>query len=165
MGCVCSLGPVWRRTGVASQGRKRRWRQAALDGALARLLLLLARTLPAPASEQRGPDARALAHASRYRALVESRFRLQPRVADLAAELGITATQLNRVCRAVLGQSVLALLHGRMLLEAQRQLAYTTLSVKRVGLDLGFSDPGYFTRFFQRGCGVSPSAWRQRPYA
>ena len=141
------------------------WRLLGLDSALLRLMLGLARALPPPTGSPDGCSAAgspALAHAQRYQALVESRFRLQPRVADLAAELGITATQLNRVCQSALGQSALAVLHGRMLLEAQRQLTYTTLSVKRIGLDLGFADPGYFTRFFQRGCGLAPSAWRQR---
>jgi AraC family transcriptional activator of pobA len=83
-------------------------------------------------------------------------------VASLAAELGISATQLNRICRAQLGRGALDLLHARLALEAQRQLAYTTQSVKRIGLDLGFPDPGYFTRFFQRLCGMSPSEWRAR---
>jgi AraC family transcriptional activator of pobA len=140
------------------------WRATALDVGLVQLVLSLARALPAsaPASPAAGATDRAAGHLSRYRALVDARFRLQPKVADLAAELGITATQLNRVCRAVLGRSALDLLHARMLLEAQRQLTYTTLSVKRIGLDLGFTDPGYFTRFFQRACGLTPSAWRHR---
>lgn len=136
-----------------------RWRQAAIDAALARLLLALARALPGD-SAPGGLPAGAPAHLARYRALVDTRFRLQPSVASLAAELGITATQLNRICRAQLGRGALELLHGRMALEAQRQLAYTTQSVKRIGLDLGFADPGYFTRFFKRLCGMSPTAWR-----
>jgi len=127
-------------------------------------VLVLARSLPAPTTPTTlagaAPSGRAAGHLARYRALVDARFRLQPRVADLAAELGITATQLNRVCRALLGRSALDVLHARMLLEAQRQLTYTTQSVKRIGLDVGFADPGYFTRFFQRGCGQTPSAWR-----
>jgi AraC family transcriptional activator of pobA len=47
-------------------------------------------------------------------------------------------------------------------LEAQRDLAYTTLSIKQIGLDLGFADAAYFTRFFQRETGLTPSAWRAR---
>ena len=141
----------------------RRWRQAAIDAALTRLLLALARALPDAAAD---PAATTLpAHVARYRALVDARFKLQPSVASLAAELGISATQLNRLCRAQLGRGALELLHERMALEAQRQLAYTTLSVKRIGLELGFADPGYFTRFFQRLCGMSPTAWREQAHS
>jgi AraC family transcriptional activator of pobA len=136
------------------------WRSLAIDTALARLLLALARTEPAASATGQGLPPGAPAHLARYRALVDARFRLQPSVAALAAELGISATQLNRICQAQLGRGALDLLHARLALEAQRQLAYTTQSVKRIGLDLGFADPGYFTRFFQRVCGMSPTAWR-----
>jgi AraC family transcriptional activator of pobA len=138
-----------------------RWRHAAIDAELTRLLLALARALPGPSG---GGLAGAPAHLARYRALVDARFRLQPSVASLAAELGISATQLNRLCRAQLGRGALDLLHARIALEAQRQLAYTNQSVKRIGMDLGFADPGYFTRFFQRLCGVSPTVWRRRAH-
>lgn len=137
------------------------WRHAAIDAALVRLLITLARALPAAAA---GVHSGASVHLARYRALVDARFRLQPSVASLADELGISATQLNRICQARLGRGALDLLHARIALEAQRQLAYTNQSVKRIGMDLGFADPGYFTRFFQRLCGVSPTVWRQQAH-
>jgi AraC family transcriptional activator of pobA len=61
----------------------------------------------------------------------------------------------------VLGHGALAVLHDRIVLEARRELAYTTLSVKQIALDLGFADAGYFTRFFLREAGQTPSAWRE----
>ncbi|MEK8049614.1 helix-turn-helix domain-containing protein [Ideonella sp. DXS22W] len=139
------------------------WRDLALDAALLRLAVVLGREVPA---DERAPDSaptpeRATAHVRRYRALVEARFRSQPTLAALAAELGITPTQLNRACHQVLGHSALGVLHGRLLLEAQRDLAYTTLSVKRVALGLGFADAGYFSRFFRHHTGHAPSRWRQ----
>lgn len=157
------------------------WRTLALDAALLRLVVLVARlsgatsagggagdssdtsgagggARSAPARTAHPP--RALAHVQRYRALVEQGFRAQPALGALAAELGITPTQLNRVCQQVLGRSALGVLHARLLLEAQRELRYTTQSVKQIAHALGFADSGYFSRFFQRGCGHTPSAWR-----
>jgi AraC family transcriptional activator of pobA len=52
-----------------------------------------------------------------------------------------------------------------VLLEAQRDLAYTTLSIKQIALGLGFGDAGYFTRFFQRLSGRTPTQWRGQAYA
>lgn len=138
------------------------WRAAALDTALRRLLLEVARTAPPPPQPADGPAPRALLHTRRYQALVDRHFRRQPRLADLAAQLGITPTQLNRVCHQVLGHSALAVLHGRLLLEARRELAYTGMSIKQVAMGLGFADAGYFTRFFQRLAGCTPTAWRQQ---
>jgi AraC family transcriptional activator of pobA len=104
-------------------------------------------------------------HLERYRELVDASYRTQPPLSALALQLGITPTQLNRVCRQLTGRPALALLHARVLLEAQRDLAYTTLSIKQIALGLGFGDAGYFTRFFQRLSGRTPTQWRGQAYA
>ena len=138
------------------------FRAAALDAGLLRLLVAAARALPPASAAAQAVPERALAHVQRFRALVEAQYRQQPALAALAAPLGITPTQLNRACRQVLGRSALGVLHARLVLEAQRDLAYTAMSVKEIALDLGFGDAAYFTRFFQRHTGSTPTAWRQR---
>ena len=142
------------------------WRDLALDAALLHLAVVLGRLAPAPAGVAAARDSgglagtRALAHVRRYRALVEAQFRQQPTLARLSSSLGITSTQLNRVCQRVLGHAALGVLHGRLVLEAQRDLAYTTQSIKQIAGGLGFVDAAYFTRFFQRQTGQTPTAWR-----
>lgn len=136
------------------------WRDTALDSALLRLAVVLGRLAPQDSSAPAAGRARAVVHVQRFRTMVEAQFRQQPTLAALAQPLGITPTQLNRACHQVLGHSALGVLHGRLVLEAQRDLAYTTLSVKQIALGLGFGDAGYFTRFFQRETGHTPSAWR-----
>lgn len=136
------------------------WRDRALDAALLALAVALGRSLPDAIDPRPGTGERALAHVRRFQTLVESRFRQQPTLASLAQSIGITPTQLNRACHQVLGHSALGVLHARLVLEAQRDLAYTTLSIKQIGLGLGFGDAGYFTRFFQRETGHTPTAWR-----
>jgi AraC family transcriptional activator of pobA len=54
------------------------------------------------------------------------------------------------------------MLDQRAMLDAKRALLYTNMSVAEVGYAIGFSDPAYFTRFFSRQAGVSPSAYRGR---
>lgn len=136
------------------------WRSIAIDAALASLVVALDRAAPRVAAQAPRAGSRALVHLERYRARVEECFRSQPSLVSIALLLGITPTQLNRVCRQLTGRSALALLHARVLLEAQRELTYTNLSVKQVALGLGFNDAGYFTRFFQRLSGRTPTQWR-----
>jgi len=136
------------------------WRGLAIDVALLRLVVVLQR-LPGRGERSIDEGDRAVEHVRRFRTLVETRFREQVHLSDCASTLGITPTQLNRVCHRVLGQSALAVMNARIVLEAQRELAYTTMSVKQIGLGLGFADPAYFTRFFQRETGQSPTAWRR----
>lgn len=136
------------------------WRSLSVDSALIRLLVTLGRCLTAPADAASPQGARSLQHVQRYRALIEERYRQQPAVSVLAAEIGITPTQLNRVCQSTLGCSSVAVLHARLLLEAQRELAYTTMNVKQIADHLGFADAAYFTRFYQRKTGLAPTQWR-----
>lgn len=138
------------------------WRSMGVDSALSRLLVSLGRMLDDDAAQPAAANARALRHVQRFRALVEQRYREQPGLSDCAAEIGITTTQLNRVCQQVLGCSSIEVLHARLLLEAQRELAYTTMSIQQIAHALGFADAAYFSRFYQRKTGLSPSAWRGR---
>ena len=142
------------------------WRDLALDAALLHLAVVLGRLAPLPAGVAAGSaaggvvGARALVHVRRYRDRVEAQFRQQPALAELSRSLGITPTQLNRVGHRVLGHAAPRVLHGRLVPEAQRDLAYTTQSIKQVGSGLGFADAAYFTRFFQRQTGQTATAWR-----
>ena len=141
------------------------WRALAIDAALCALLVALERAAPRSEARRAQRGSRAATHLERYRELVDASYRTQPSLSALALQLGITPTQLNRVCRQLTGRPALALLHARVLLEAQRDLAYTTLSIKQIALGLGFGDAGYFTRFFQRLSGRTPTQWRGQAYA
>ena len=107
-----------------------------------------------------GSRLRSRFHLQRYRDWVELNFRRQPRLEDAAQVLGITPTQLNRICRERLGCTALALLQQRTVQEACRDLRFTLLSVQQIGWDLGFADAAYFSRFFRRHTGRSPRRWR-----
>lgn len=96
----------------------------------------------------------------RYRALVDLHLRRHQPLGFFAASLNVTPDHLSRTCRAVMGQSALDMLHERLLLEARRLLAFTSAGVRDVALELGFTDPAYFTRFFTRRAGLSPLAYR-----
>ncbi|HEU0199994.1 MAG TPA: helix-turn-helix domain-containing protein [Burkholderiaceae bacterium] len=136
------------------------WRLAALEASLLLLLVQVGRALSVNRDAARTGGTRALAHVRRFRALVEQGFRGEREIGFYAARLGITSTQLNRVCRQVLGQSALGVIQNRLLVEAKRDLAYTILSVKEIALTLGFSDAAYFTRFFTQHTGRAPSEFR-----
>ncbi|CAM3843971.1 helix-turn-helix domain-containing protein [Roseateles saccharophilus] len=142
------------------------WRAQVLDGAVLMAAALVARLPPllaqAEAPPELEPAGRVIQHLARYREQVERHFRSHPNLDQLAAPLGITTTQLNRLCRQHLRCSALDVLHQRLLLEAKRELGYTTLQVRQISDGLGFADPAYFTRFFQRLTGQSPSRWREQ---
>jgi len=97
---------------------------------------------------------------SSFSKLVEKHYREHLPVSQYAAWLGVTPVYLNTVCQRLAQQSALAVVHQRVLLEARRNLIYTTLNVSQIAHLLGFSEPAYFTRFFKRLTGQTPNQFR-----
>ena len=136
-------------------------RTTALMARLALLLVCIARHA-APAETVSGFPPGYVQIYEKFRVHLEKVFRQQPSVADLAAALNLTEGRLTAICRAVAGESPQGLLHQRTLLEAKRQLLYSSRSSLSIAYMLGFKDPAYFSRFFKRSTGQSPSAFRRQ---
>ena len=96
----------------------------------------------------------------RYLLLVDGHYREQWPLQAYTDALGVTPDHLSRTCRSIHGQSALQLLHARVLLEARRLLAYTPMPVTDIAQRLGYADSAYFSRFFRRGVGHTPSEYR-----
>jgi len=96
----------------------------------------------------------------RFQALLDAQFRVQRAVGHYAQALGVTAGQLTRLCREGLGLSTLAVINARVVHEAQRELAYSSLSIKQIAAELGFDDDAYFGRFFKKQTGHRPTEFR-----
>lgn len=99
----------------------------------------------------------------RFNQLVELHYREHLPVAWYASQTGMSGTHLNTLCREYHGCSALGVLHQRLLLEAKRSLRHTGMTISQISDYLGFSDATYFSRFFRRGSGETPRAFRDRP--
>jgi AraC family transcriptional activator of pobA len=131
---------------------------AALHAGLLAVLVLAARQMQQADATPAGSH-RQRALLARFRQLVEDRYRLREPLRDWARMLGVSETSLREAC-ATTGQSPTAIRDQRAVLEAQRLLAFSALSVSEVGESVGIADAAYFSRFFARHCGVSPTRWR-----
>jgi AraC family transcriptional activator of pobA len=98
--------------------------------------------------------------AQRYLALVDRHYAEHRPLEFYADTLGVTPDHLSRTCRKVLRKSALAVLHERLMLEARRLLAYTPMPVAQVAEQLGYADAAYFSKFFGRAVGSTPSDYR-----
>lgn len=133
----------------------------ALQARALLIALWFARKLEAVEARSHAPSLRDTL-VRRYKALLNQHYQQQQRLSFYATELQVTQDHLSRTCRAALGVSAQDLLHERLVLEARRLLIHTQLPIAELALSLGFTDPQYFSRFFSRRCGFSPSLYRQR---
>lgn len=130
----------------AGQGR------ALLERALAESWL---RVATAPLAQ---PETPGLApQLARFQTLVERHYREHLPLSFYAEELGCTERTLSRLTRAAWGIAPSEVLHRRIALEARRVLRFTNASCSEVAEELGFDDPSYFSRFYQRMTGRRPS--------
>ena len=116
------------------------------------------------ASEQSIPAGKAgfrRALFNRLTQTIEDQFRRQWTSRQYADALAVSVPRLNRVCLEFSNRTVTQLVHDRVILEARRQLIYTSAPVEWIAFELGFTDPGYFNRFFKRVTGFTPGVFRK----
>ncbi len=94
-----------------------------------------------------------------FRKLIDKHLTLGKSPAAYASMLNISEVYLNEAVKGATGQSAGAYLRSRIIVEAKRLLAYTSQSAKEIAYSLGYSDYAYFSRFFSKIVGVSPSVY------
>ena len=104
----------------------------------------------------------ALQQIRQFGTLLNEHYRTQRSVRDYAGRLHLTVNHLNAICRRVLNKTASALIHERVITEAQRLLSHSALGVAQVAYELGFEDASYFARYFRKYTGTTPEAFRQR---
>ena len=70
--------------------------------------------------------------------------------------------RLSDICRRFANRPPKRLIFDRQLREAKRLLLFSDNAVNNIAWQLGFKDPAYFARFFNRLVGCSPSAYRAK---
>lgn len=109
---------------------------------------------------QRPPEAK---HFYRlFTHLLEEHFTKQHGVEFYAGHLHISPRKLSDFLKEATGKTTQELILERLMVEAKRHLAYTTLAVKEVADALGFDNPFYFSRIFKKKVGSSPDQFKQQ---
>lgn len=97
----------------------------------------------------------------KFNELIESNYDKHWSLTQYADDLAITEARLNDICRRLAEISSKKLIFDRQMQEAKRLLIFTNTSINHICYQLGFKDPAYFSRFFQRHAGIRPSDFRQ----
>lgn len=97
-----------------------------------------------------------------FKLVVESHLTEQPSVNTIAEKLALTTNSLYRIVKEHSGVSPKDFFTNRLMIEAQRKLHYSNLSVKELAYELGFNDPDYFSRLFKKCTGKSVSEFLEQ---
>lgn len=81
-------------------------------------------------------------------------------IRELSATFGLSTPHYIRLFKRETGESPLSFLTGMRARRAAELLMYGESSVAQVGIDVGWEDPGYFSRRFRQYFGISPRAYR-----
>jgi AraC family transcriptional activator of pobA len=96
-----------------------------------------------------------------FKLMVETHLTEQPSINAIAEKLALTTNSLYRLVKEYSGTSPKDFFTNRLMMEAQRKLRYSNLSVKELAYELGFNDPDYFSRLFKKCTGKSVSDFLQ----
>lgn len=97
---------------------------------------------------------------SAYLARVFDTMRQFSSVADYAGELGVTPNHLTRVVKSETGRSAGEWIENARLSLARTLLHDPAIPISEISYRLGFEDPAYFSRFFRKLVGMSPTDFR-----
>ncbi|MFJ4456145.1 4-hydroxyphenylacetate catabolism regulatory protein HpaA [Pseudomonas sp. NPDC089392] len=98
----------------------------------------------------------------RFNALIEAHYLEHWPLARYAQQIGVTEARLNDVCRRIADLPSKRLVLERLMQEAKRLLLFSGSTANEICYQLGFKDPAYFSRFFNRYAKLTPGEYRQR---
>ncbi len=98
------------------------------------------------------------------RKLIEKYYKNERQVDFYARKMDLSSKRLNEISRELSGQTITQLIHRRLLLEAKREIISQTKTLHSISDKLGFENPSYFSRFFKKHEGISPSEFLKRVF-
>ncbi|MDH5826157.1 helix-turn-helix domain-containing protein [Sphingobacterium sp. SG20118] len=93
--------------------------------------------------------------------LVNINFKELKTTSSYAKKLNITPNYLNAIIKESLDIPAGKIIKNRVILEAERLLLHTTLSVTEISYELGFSDKSHFGKYFKAEKEYSPNQYRK----
>ena len=128
------------------------FKEAELSIYLARLLLTLAKQMRAPADQR----------LMKSLAYINSNYSTDIRISELARMENLSESRYSAVFRAVTSTSPYSYITDLRIASAAELLRSTDLSVKEIGMAVGYADPHFFSRIFSKRMGISPNDYRNR---
>ena len=97
----------------------------------------------------------------RFKKLIDQHITAYHQVGDYANLLNISDKYLNECVKDVLDVNAKRLIDEILIMRSRYQLKFTDHTVKEIGFGLGFTSSDYFSSFFKKHTGTTPSQLRK----
>lgn len=99
---------------------------------------------------------------AQFKQLLESHFQKERQPSFYAAQLGVAANTFSKNCKTYFMRSPSDMIQERVILEAKKLIHLTRKSMKSIAAELNFDDENYFSRYFKKHTGVTPTTFREK---
>ena len=96
-----------------------------------------------------------------FQNLVDEHFLKEKSPAFYADLLHISPNTLSKKIKAEFSKTPSQIIQERVILEAKKQIHLTRKSIKEIAAELNFEDEFYFSKYFKKHTGVSPTKFRE----
>ncbi|AZB23396.1 helix-turn-helix domain-containing protein [Chryseobacterium bernardetii] len=96
-----------------------------------------------------------------FKILLENNFRNERQPSFYAAQMGISPNNFSKICKQQFFKTPSTLIHERVILESKKLIHLTYKSIKEIAAELHFDDENYFSRYFKKHTGITPTAFRE----
>ena len=144
--------------GIRAFNRNDEYRHETIEALLDLLLVTCERLYPI--EQQESKKGKLLV--KQFQQLIEQKYDQNMSVSNYAQLLNVTANHLTETVRKITGEKSIDLIKRRTLLEAQKLLTYTDLTITEIAYQLNFKDHSYFARVFKRYFGTSPAEYKKK---
>jgi len=92
--------------------------------------------------------------------MIELHFKTKHSGGEYAELLNIPIKTLGRIVKNHFQRTLTEIIAERIVMEAKRELNFTSKTLKEIAYDLGFNDEYHFSRYFKNKIKVSPQSFR-----
>lgn len=96
-----------------------------------------------------------------FQNLVEKHFLTEKSPAFYADLLHLTPNSLSKKIKAEFNKTPSQIIQERVILEVKKQIHLTRKSMKEIAAELNFEDEFYFSKYFKKHTGISPTQFRE----
>lgn len=96
----------------------------------------------------------------KFKVLLETNFHKERQPSFYADQMGISPNNFSKICKQHFLKTPSTLIHERVILESKKLIHLSYKSIKEIAAELNFDDENYFSRYFKKHTGITPTAFR-----